>query len=236
MNAISPDRAIRIASWNIHGAVGRDGRCRPERIATVIEAMDADIVALQEVDGRTQFGRKAQAFETMARLLGGHIVEARLHGRPGREHGNLLWSRWPIPHYAVHLLPGGLEQRGLVDAMVETPSGRLRVLATHYGLMPQTRVRQARASICAAGEEDPDVPVVLVGDLNEWLPSGPVHRCLTKAFPVSIRPATFPARRPFVPLDRLYASRGVTATVVPAPAEAALASDHRPLISDLRWD
>ena len=236
MNASSPERTIRVVSWNIHGAVGQDGQCRPERIAAIIEEMEADVVALQEVDGRTQFGRKANAFETMASLLGGHVVEQRLHGKPGREHGNLLWSRWPIAFGRAHLLPGGLEQRGLIEARVDAPAGPLRVLATHYGLMPLTRLRQARATARLVEKGEADAPVLLVGDLNEWLPAGPVHLRLSRALPVSVKPATFPARRPFAPLDRLYASSGIRAAAVAPPPEASIASDHLPLILDVRLD
>jgi len=36
-------------SWNIHGAVGTDRMCAPKRIARVLQEIDADVVALQEV-------------------------------------------------------------------------------------------------------------------------------------------------------------------------------------------
>jgi endonuclease/exonuclease/phosphatase family metal-dependent hydrolase len=39
-----------VASYNIHGCVGRDGRRDVARVARVIERLDADIIALQEVD------------------------------------------------------------------------------------------------------------------------------------------------------------------------------------------
>ena len=42
-------REIRFASYNIHLAIGRDGAFRPSRIATVIDELDADVVALQEI-------------------------------------------------------------------------------------------------------------------------------------------------------------------------------------------
>ncbi|HEV8201851.1 MAG TPA: endonuclease/exonuclease/phosphatase family protein, partial [Candidatus Polarisedimenticolia bacterium] len=40
--------ALRVATWNVHACVGRDGRFDPERVANVIVELDADIVALQE--------------------------------------------------------------------------------------------------------------------------------------------------------------------------------------------
>jgi len=42
-------RTLRVATYNIHRSRGLDGRTNPERIAEVIRAIDADVVALQEV-------------------------------------------------------------------------------------------------------------------------------------------------------------------------------------------
>ena len=42
---------LRIATYNIHRCRGLDGRTRPDRIAAVLRAIDADVVALQEVVG-----------------------------------------------------------------------------------------------------------------------------------------------------------------------------------------
>ena len=47
---------LRFASYNIHKAVGLDGRRDPERILTVLKEVDADVIALQEADRR--FGRR----------------------------------------------------------------------------------------------------------------------------------------------------------------------------------
>src|SRR4029079_9580311 len=39
---------MRVAMYNVHSCIGTDGRHDPERVATVITELDADIVALQE--------------------------------------------------------------------------------------------------------------------------------------------------------------------------------------------
>ena len=46
-----PRPTLRVATYNIHRCRGIDGRTRPERIASVLRAVDADVVALQEVVG-----------------------------------------------------------------------------------------------------------------------------------------------------------------------------------------
>ena len=39
---------LRVATYNVHACVGTDGRHDPDRVASVITELDADIVALQE--------------------------------------------------------------------------------------------------------------------------------------------------------------------------------------------
>src|SRR3990172_7776992 len=45
-------RALTLASYNVHRCIGRDRRHDPDRVAAVIRQLDADVVALQEVDAR----------------------------------------------------------------------------------------------------------------------------------------------------------------------------------------
>jgi len=44
-------KTLRVATYNIHRSRGLDGRTNPARIAEVIRAIDADVIALQEVIG-----------------------------------------------------------------------------------------------------------------------------------------------------------------------------------------
>src|SRR5690348_6165434 len=43
---------ITVASYNMHKAIGLDGRRDPHRVLKVLQEIDADIVALQEADKR----------------------------------------------------------------------------------------------------------------------------------------------------------------------------------------
>src|SRR5436853_5543396 len=50
-----PESCLRIASYNVHGCVGTDGRKDAARIAAVIRELDCDTVGLQEVDHRLDY-------------------------------------------------------------------------------------------------------------------------------------------------------------------------------------
>ena len=75
---------IRVATYNIRKSVGQDWRRRPDRVLAVLSEIDADIVALQEVDRR--FGSvRGVAFERLQGsegLVRNHRLFARVAGPP----------------------------------------------------------------------------------------------------------------------------------------------------------
>lgn len=233
MSAPNDPDTLRIATWNLHGFVGEGRRPDPGRSFRVIEGFGADVVALQEVDGRTHLGRLSGAFERVRAALGGQLAEARLFGPPGREYGHVLWSRHPIETATVHILPGpGMEPRGAIEALVATPLGPLRVISAHFGLDPRCRPRQAAfvADLARSG-----TPTVALGDFNEWRSAGPVHRALSSALAVHRPVPSWPVRHPFACLDRIYASPEMTLRAIGAVRDAAPASDHLPLVAEFSF-
>ena len=67
---------LRFLTWNVHGCVGRDGVCDPDRVASVLEAAKPDVSALQEIDNRsTRVAR--DTFSYFASLSGWTTVAAR---------------------------------------------------------------------------------------------------------------------------------------------------------------
>lgn len=59
---------LRVATWNIHRCIGADRRRDARRIAQGILALDADLVALQEVEIPTQAAALSSAFELLREL------------------------------------------------------------------------------------------------------------------------------------------------------------------------
>lgn len=230
---------LRVASWNLHKCVGADGRFDPERSAAVIAELDADIVALQEVDKR--FGRRTGLLDLAAVERACGLVPLRVSDVPDGHgwHGNALLIR---PHTAARVrrlrLPGA-EPRGAVMAELDLPTGPLRVIAAHLGLLRRSRTRQARAILEAitAGEH---MPTVLLGDLNEWhLGARSSLRALEPLFgPQDAVPASFPAALPVLALDRILGlPQGlVTDVVAHGSPLARIASDHLPLTAWVRLD
>lgn len=229
--------ALRVASWNLHKCVGGDGRFDPARSVAVIAEFEADIVALQEADRR--FGRRSglldlHALERATGLVPLHVSDlADGHGW----HGNALLVRRGVGARFRRLALPGAEPRGAVVAELSLPEGRLRVVAAHLGLLRRCRRRQIEAILRLLQESAP-MPTLLLGDLNEWRPGArSALAALEPVFgPVEAGPASFPARLPLLPLDRILGwPAGLVSEVrVHRSRQASNASDHLPLTACVR--
>ena len=227
-------RTLTAATWNIHGAIGTDGRYAPMRIVAVLEEIGADVVALQEVASEQEH---ADFLAVIERATGYHVVAGLLRQRRGSDFGNAVLSRYPVTSVErLDLAVDGYEPRGALDVCVDARLvSPLRVLATHLGLRPGERREQVRRLLAHVECESPH-PTLLMGDLNEWYLWGRPLRWLHSHFNERpSAPRTFPARRPLFALDRIWVSpagslRGLACHATP---RARAASDHLPLVATI---
>ena len=221
-----------VASYNIHKCVGVDNRFDPGRIAAVIAELDADVLALQEVDRR--FGHRTGLLNTAALERRTGLTLLHVSDTPGGHgwHGNALLVRQGrlIRLRRLHL--PGAEPRGALLAELHLPGGRLRVVAAHLGLLRRHRAMQAEALLDAVSQGAP-MPTLLMGDLNEWRPGIPSSLVgLESLFgPLGPGQPSFPSRLPSLALDRILAHPREMLTEVEAHHSplARIASDHLPL-------
>jgi endonuclease/exonuclease/phosphatase family metal-dependent hydrolase len=225
--------AVRVATWNIHAGVGRDGRYDAGRIIAVLRELRADVIALQEVASLALHG------DFLSRLradLALEVVAGPTLSREGADFGNALLTRFPVTRRAhLDLTIAHHEQRGAIDAELDVGGQSLRVLSTHLGLRPYERRAQVR-QLLGALEARPVLPTVLMGDVNEWYLWGRPLRWLHAHFHTPPAPATFPSRRPLFALDRIWVQpEACVRTLVPHRTTLAReASDHLPLVAELQ--
>lgn len=223
---------LEVATWNIHRFVGLDGRKDPRRSLQVLHEIDADIVALQEIecDGAVELLRTLQH-----RVLLGPACTSRAG------FGNCIITRLEVEDVRVHdLSVPGYEKRNVVDARLRRGLHRLRVLATHFGLRPgerrlqSDRLRQLIDDDLYGG--DVDVTIVL-GDLNVIDRGERSVAPLLSRFSTASRVRSFPSALPLMRLDRVLVEAPGASVAVRAHRTrlSRTASDHLPVIGSLRW-
>lgn len=221
---------LTVASYNVHRCVGADGKSNAARIARVIAELDADVVALQEVDG----GYHSVGVDQMAELAGAAdmvAVAGPTMVRASGHYGNALLTRAAaaaVRH--VDLSVRGKEPRGAIDVDLAIGDRLVRIIVTHLGLRRFERVRQVEQILSCVKVALPGTLTIVAGDFNEWRPNDQSLRPLHVRFGRS-RLRTFPARRPLFAFDRILVEpRGALLehSVHDSPL-ARVASDHLPV-------
>lgn len=221
---------IRVATYNAHDCIGRDGIYDPARTASVVAALGADVVALQEIT----LDHAGDVLATLQDISGMQAVDGTLFDRGVGRYGNVLLTRHEVIRQRLHDLSfSGREPRGLVDAVIDINGKPCRVTATHLGLKIAERRQQIKqlATLLA----DDALPTVLMGDFNVWVGSR-AFAPLTEIGFVQQPLRSFPTWwMPLLPLDRVLI-RGSTLShhywrYIKPPASRA--SDHFPIVVDV---
>ncbi len=228
---------LRLASYNVHKCVGLDRRRQPERILAVLNALDADIIALQEVDLRLPPRPEALPRSLIERETDFGVLPFAPDGPSLGWHGQTILVRRALSVAKVRriLLPG-LEPRGAILAELAPESGGFRVVGAHLALIRRYRTMQFAAIRAAISRRDA-MPTAILGDFNDWTTRGGAE-ALGPSFRLHAPGPSFPAARPLRALDRVALSAGlhlVTAGIHRS-APAKIASDHLPVWADIRID
>lgn len=224
---------LTLGSYNIHACVGGDGKLRPDRTASVLREISADVMALQEVEHHHVGSEKFLQY--LGRELGLDVISGPTLKRQSRHYGNALMTRLPVLDVQrLDLSIDGREPRGALDVALDCDGRVLQVIATHLGLKPGERRRQIRRILTRFETRKSDYNV-LMGDLNEWLLWGRPLRWLRGHFEPMPNIRTYPARFPLLALDRLSVNPSSALVKIEAhhSAVARIASDHLPLKAEL---
>ena len=246
---------MRLATFNVlHGRSPQDGRVDVDRFAAAVRELDADVLALQEVD-RDQPRSHGADLTAVAAEAGGYRdarFGAALCGLPGRwrrsdeaaligtpQYGVALLSRVPVASWEVVrlpavpvpvpvLFPGRRRPEVVRDeprvAVVARLATGLSVVSTHLTFVPLWNQLQLRL---LARRVPRNQPLVLMGDLN-LAPDVVVRRTRMRPLAAGL---TFPAHAPTAQLDHVV-GRGVVPSGT-GGARALPLSDHRALVAEV---
>ena len=184
---------MRLLSWNVQWCRGIDGKVDPARIAAEARRLaDPDVICFQEIESELIAG---QFPEYAAFFAWGVDIPER--GGTRRRFGNLLLSRLPVGRVRRHSLPwpdspaSPSMPRVAVEAVIEAPSGHVRVTTTHleyysaeHRAAQVGRLRALHAEACgerlAVDEPGPfrseglPAAAILCGDFN-FAPDDPLR-------------------------------------------------------------
>lgn len=224
---------LTLATYNIHRCIGQDGRYAPDRTIALLKELDADVIALQEVESRARAG--IDLLERIKEVTGFEVLAGPTLIRESGAYGNALLTRGHVAATSrLDLSVQAREPRGAITADVRWGPRSLYVVATHLGLKPFERRIQV-LKLLSLFEQRTDRPAALMGDLNEWFLWGRPLRWLRALFGKTPEPPTFPARFPMFALDRIWVSPPVRLQRVSVHRSplSRLASDHLPLTAVL---
>lgn len=228
---------LTVASYNIRKSIGTDRRRRPARVLAVLNEIDADIVALQEVDRR--FGERISSISHDEVVDGTDYHPVNFGVRPQSLgwHGNTLFVRKSIGVIRIErLVLPALEPRGAAMADLDIGGVRLRIIGMHLGLVGLWRKRQAQTVLDRLKAVEESLPTVLMGDLNEWNTRTGCLVPFEAEHNVANPGPSYHSSMPMLAYDRIITTRdiGIEAVGVHDSTLARTASDHLPIWARLR--
>ena len=239
-----------IATYNIHKCIGGvDRRYDPARVRDAVAPLAPDILLLQEVDEGARRSLRHRQVDVLGELFGlpHRAFFPNVAVRGGGHYGNAVLSRFPISAADnIDVSLPGTKRRSVLQARIRVHgpgAGRsprtLHVFNLHLGLAHGLRVAQLRRFLASRAfrQLHRRTPVVLAGDFNDARARLGGLLLAPEGFRGPARRLrTFPAVAPVRRLDAIYV-RGdaqlmsVQRSDLPA---ARWASDHRPLLAEIR--
>ncbi|EPX79419.1 endonuclease/exonuclease/phosphatase family protein [Litoreibacter arenae] len=224
---------MRVASYNIRKAVGLDWRRDGDRVVSVLEEINADVVVLQESDKRVGQRAGVLPLKRLQENLGYELADVSERALSHGWHGNAILYRREVIQLdrAIRVELPTLEPRGAVSAHLSAPS--IEVIGVHLGLTRRTRAKQLAA--LKRHMDAVQCPVLVAGDFNAWHPEAGIITALGDDYEMVLPGNSFHASRPIAALDRFILKGGVghVSSHVHRSALAARASDHLPIVIDL---
>lgn len=241
--------SLRIMTANVHkGFTFFNRRFILPELREAVTTVAADVVFLQEVLGTHQRHARrhsnwpaAPQYEYLADTMWPQYAYGRNAVYTEGDHGNALLSRYPILQYEnVDITVPGTEQRGLLHSTLDVPGQAVvHTICVHLGLGEKQRRQQLGLLGKLLDSLPNDAPVVVAGDFNDWRNSATailarhgMHEAFVHAQQMPAR--TFPARWPWLRLDRVYVRNAETRNPLVLHRKPwSHLSDHVPLVVEI---
>jgi endonuclease/exonuclease/phosphatase family metal-dependent hydrolase len=243
------DESLRVMTWNIaagHGDIAR--------IAKEIGESGAEIIALQEVDVHwsersafvDQADSLAKSLRMQVRFAPIYSISDSLDSNKTREFGVAVLSRYPIIDSKNHSITRLSTQQqnatpalapGFLEVTIDVHGTRIKAFSTHLDYRGNPAVRQQQVAEMLEIFRSSPGPMILFGDLNATptaVELSPLLQKLQDAWvPAQANDLTYPSEKPVKRIDYVLTSTDFASTSSIVPVTEA--SDHRPVIANLRF-
>ncbi|SHJ12526.1 Metal-dependent hydrolase, endonuclease/exonuclease/phosphatase family [Rubritalea squalenifaciens DSM 18772] len=227
---------LRVVSYNIKHGEGMDGKLDLERTAAVLKKLNADVIALQEVDKNCIRSGGVDQAATLAKMLGMHHYFGKAIPLGKGEYGNAVLSKFPIEATKLHQLPGAGEKRVVAEVQVKVGGEKVSICSNHLDHKSE-QVRMQQIEAFAAAVADYQHPLLLTGDFNAQPDSKVMAYCRKQWTLVDKEGAkkTCPATNPRVEIDYCVLLNWKVKKAFSRVVDESVASDHRPVLTVLQW-
>jgi endonuclease/exonuclease/phosphatase family metal-dependent hydrolase len=234
---------LRVLTYNIHHGEGTDGIIDLSRQAEIVMSVQPDLVALQEVDERTERTGGVNQLAEIARLTGLHAAFGKAMDYSGGGYGVAVLSRWPILSTRSDPLPTppDREPRTAFTALIQLNAAGplLQFTSTHLDQGREEGNRLVQAAHLRALPGGEGVLEILAGDMNSRLDTEVMKILEGQWTNATTADPSMPLaadgrprfRGDYILVRPAQCWRVVEATVL----EDRLASDHRPVLAVLEW-
>ena len=169
---------LRIATYNIHKGISSIARKpRIHALKQALSSVDADVVFLQEVQGRHDLLALRHASSWPVQSQHEFLASESQHSAYGMNamydhghHGNALLSVFPIASANNHdVSDHQFESRGILHCVIQIQNVQVHCYVVHLGLFAGSRMRQTEALIEAVhATATTGAPIIIAGDFNDW--------------------------------------------------------------------
>ncbi|WP_165452847.1 endonuclease/exonuclease/phosphatase family protein [Paenibacillus thalictri] len=223
-----PSGTLRVMTYNIRHGEGLDNRVDLERTIGELQKANPDVVALQEVDRYWWRSGMEDQVKKIAASLHMYYEYSPSIQKGFAQYGNALLSRYPLTAPHIYALPGEKEPRSVITVQLDTAHGPVTIAATHLGVSAEDRKRQLPlvTDIVAALPG----PKIVMGDFNAGAAGPGMAALLSAVAPIPL----------IDPMGTVQHGGEIDHILTNLPlsgdawTQASDASDHIPVISDLR--
>lgn len=225
---------LKILTYNIRNAKGMDNVTDYDRVVNVIKRINADCVALQELDSATERSHGVVVLNELAKQTGMYASYNKSIPYQGGGYGiGILTKEKPLRTEALPL-PGSEERRSILVVEMEN----YVICCVHWSLTRADRLASVD-QINSLVKKYARKPVFLAGDFNT-VPSSEEMQQLKGNWDIltDITQTTFPSNNPLQCIDyilNLKNSRYPVYVIDTKAENEPIASDHLPVWSLVKF-